>query len=417
MKRILPLVLTVLLLPALLAVPAMADEVTESGTYNVLDFSTANDSGSNVVLSASGVETFFQLVQSTTIYRVQALVRFVNGVIPSNSYVRIGNKTYELQMVALGNNYYHLSCETSKTSGTLFFSFTCEGSTQVSFLEVEVDTFDSIYRTLSAELSGLMYNGTTFSVSYSGASYVVADWSGAGISYDQRTFSSYLIVTGNVHVYDYVDVSLTLNVEDIESISVDDSLNPLPYEINSIYQATANTPEQPNTIVTLRIDVRGLEDGYKPIVRITGYSSSETNRYTISYVGGVLVIDSPDPLLYWFTKLNAWMTIQTSSIVNSITTWGQNIVDALGGSNDASKVQDNINAAVGELQQAGAALDAVDRPDIGHVNIDVAGMVDPVGLTGVAAIVALFTGNSLIYTIMLMFVTLALISYILYGKG
>lgn len=415
MKRILPLVLTVLLLPALLAVPVMADEVTESGWINILDYGYALGYHSNyyTLTSGSGSKSLWLQYENPSdlfLYGYDLIIK------TDSTDFKIGTYYQWLTIIPLGDNYYRAYGLQNAASSVAAFGFDYTNGSYMEVLSFKASTISSIYRSLTADLTGQMYNGTYFDAVYSGSSYAAADWSGAGLGFDDRVFSSYLIITGNVQAYDFVEVNLSLNVEDIESISVDDSVSPLPFEINSIYQATANSPVHPNTIVTLRIDVRGLESGYKPIIRITGNSHVGNNRYTISYVGGILQIEAPSPLTYWFAELNLWISNQTSAITSVIATWGQNIINALGGNNDASQVTDNINSAVGELEGIQSVMDGVTRPDLNAIDFNVSGMLDTSAVAVYGNIFSTLIGNQYMTNILMIAFILAAASFLLFGR-
>lgn len=345
-NRILPLLLVVLLLPALLAVPARADEVTESGWINLMDYGCLDDGASHSKVFSNG-DSFFYLVPDYYLVRRIELVFTSSQPIDKLGFTynyRTDNLQYA-EVVYFGDGLYKATLDTYYGAYSIGVVPTFSNSSLSIFnvLSFEVSSISSIYRQLPAHMTGYVWDGSEFSLDYNG-DLVYTSWSGGNATADYRRFSTYLYVNGNVDAYDYVDVDLTLSVSGIQSIAVDDGFDPLPYEINSIYQPSDTVGTLPNVLVSLRIDVRGLEGNAKPYIRITGDSSTGGNIYQINYVGGILVVDPPSTLTYWFTQLDLWISEQTSTlsagfsnIVNSIgsgfsnvSTWITNQTNSIG---------------------------------------------------------------------------------------
>ena len=409
MKRIIPLILTVLLLPVLLAVPARADE-TE--LLEVLNYSFPND-GTNTLVGVTPANNVvsFQLPFSTQVFYLDIIVT-MTSLKPVNIYLVVGNNEKLLEKETIVGTTYRIfgdgiSNITRNFSLRFEYADGATGTSWVTFKSVKV----SLVSMAKLEMSAV---GTVYDYSTSPSTNTTISYQGDGVSHtvdlyaSSTTHNSYraTLVLYDWVKYDYVDVLVSTFCQNIASIQVQLNGQYVPFDVSTVSNVTGN-----NTtlfIVAVRIDLTGVtrDSADELLFNLTATTPvNVASNFSIQSVTGSIVTTIPDANVTWYQK-----------IINAISTWGQNIVNALGGSNDASGVQDSINSAVGELEQAGAALDAVQRPDIGHVNIDVAGMVDPVGLSGVASIVGLFTGNTLIYSIMLMFLTLALISYIIFGK-
>lgn len=417
MKRIIPLILTVLLLPSLLAVPARADE-NDSLWFNVLDLGTANNSGSNrVTFNSSTSSTVIRYYLSGKQY-----TRNIDVVFRTDSTdFRVSSYQHYFTIVDLGNGYYRAYGLMNYAYDYIYITLHHNNGSYIDIVSMRATTSEFIENELRAAGTIYLYDNipaSEYPISYMGDGNVhtVSLW---GDSSTQNTFDAYLGIVDWAG-YDVIELRCAVWGVDISSISVNlRGEMDLPYQVNYI----ESTGKYNNNlyIIDLTLDLRELEryqDSAYLDVDISGSLMLNLDgSFSIYSCTGYVITSGVSLWSHWFGNINKWFNQQTTSIVNAISTWGQNIINALGGNNDASGVQDNINAAVGELQQAGAALDAVQRPDFGNINIDVAGMVDPAGLSGLSSIISVFTESELIYRLILMALTLGLIGFVLYGRS
>lgn len=458
-KRILPLILTVLLLPSLLAVSARADEFYDNSIVNLLDYGFANNSNTNVITLSP------DLPYVTFSYPNKASFNYIDVIFTASnpfSYVYFwnGSNGSSLTVYSLGSNLYRAFGSIPNDAiqnYTLEFGGLPSNST-FNFLSVKVSNGMIVNQDLL--VNGKAWSGTK---TCEFSSDVINGFSGVAPDLDCEI----LLVPMEWKQYDFLTVYFEHEAFSISSISADLSYLPIPYEVDYLEASATNNEFR----YAITLDLRGLDRTGEiyPNIRIhCRIANSDVTTFEIINAVGYVVVEAPSEEATWFTRLHTWITNlgydigayfntlagnissyisnQTTSIgswfsqqlsavnswgksindsigawgwdiFNSISTWGQKIVDAIAGTGDPSDIQSGIDSAVGELNQAGAALDAVQRPDIGKVDINIVAGLDPAGLSGFASIVSLFTGNSVIYTIMMMFVTLSLISYILFGKG
>lgn len=421
-KRIVPLILTVLLLPALLIVPVGADE-TDSTLVEILDFSMPNggDTPWVGVLLSDPLVTFYTPYYSAINY-LDVVIQISNNTIPVAVYLkyvgRSGQEEVRLHFTKISDTMYRIYGTGATYTEDVFalrFDF---GDSTANAASI---TFKSVkYSPIPLEIYEMPVVGTLYNYGYSGP--IGSDSSSIPFSYKADSVeatvqftafsefdNSFLadMVPYNWQKYDYMDIHCAAWCQSIISVSAfltDGTVVPL--EVSTLVGEQAeNTALH---IISIRADLTALNRDFDGLLQLTVTGSmyrGETCSFTLYGCRGGLNTESVDPIIHWLM-----------SISRSVSDGFSSIVDAIGGSGDASGVTDDINVAVGELQQAGAALDSVQRPDLGKVDINVVGMVDPAGLSGIASIVSLFTGNSLIYTVMFMFLTLSLISYILFGK-
>lgn len=410
MKRILPLILTVLLLPALLAVPALAAE--DSTWYNMLDYGTLNNTGNHFIWMDSGSSFTYNMPFLGQVRKVDILVSstysFTKVELSRNGSTWVQADCYTLgtdlkRIVfdgALSGEGYILVRITSPSS-VIYLTVV---SFKISFLET--DTFASpVYGNVKHGPQHITTSQFTFA---GGESYSSKVTLGNGTT-GTYSFEAELYFT-DWYKFDFLSFAIDSKVSSVTAIAAYVNGQSVPIQVVSPPYAGIK-PDY--WFYSVSLDLTGIDKNYSNsgssvedslVVVFNGsYQDGDgvEDYICLAYSTGSVLVEKQSVISYWFFQLESWF---------------DELISAVGGSNDASGVQDSINSAVGELEQAGAALDAVQRPDIGHVNIDVAGMVDPAGLSGVASIVGLFTGNTLIYSIMLMFLTLALISYIIFGK-
>ena len=134
-KRIFPLILTVLLLPALLAVPARADELNID-FINVLNYTTPNMSGENTVtVSPQDKIVSFELPFHADIRYLEFTFSFSGEFFTPTVYLQstrttngiVGTVREQMQIVYMGNNVF-------KCYGTFYYD-------DVTFFSLEFANF------------------------------------------------------------------------------------------------------------------------------------------------------------------------------------------------------------------------------------------------------------------------------------
>lgn len=439
MKRILPLILTVLLLPALLAVPARADDYNLGGWIQLLDYGFPSGYDSNFInLTPNGSEQSLYLW-----YNVPGNLALYNfDIIFRTDDTSPGIATYNqwLTVTSLGDGLYRAIGSAGNVGESTFCNFSYDNGTFVEILSFKASSvpFARYAKT---------YSGYVYDFSYEPVKEVF--FSGYGADPMQAvnilpSAASSSLMAGHVvrldipnwQSMDYITLNIASWSTIVSSLTVEIAGLPVPYTINTI--ESGNIQGVSLFLIDVVIDLTNVDHtlGSPISVDLSGQVKLPyQGTFAVQSCLGFVSIDPPSPLAYWFSELGSWISNQTNTVVTyfnylygwlgehtgyitgAIATWGQKIVDAISGTGDSSHIQSGIDSAVDELNQAGAALDAVQRPDIGSIDINVVSGLDPAGLSGFASIVSLFTGNSVIYTIMMMFVTLSLISFILFGKG
>lgn len=137
MKRFIRLVALCMALVCLISAPASADEVSNLGNWiNMLDYDTANSSGTNTLSLSSGTTKVVYMLPS------EMMLGYLDAVIWSNySFTAANNAGSDLTVLYIGNNLYRVygSCPNYSIAG-FRISITVSQDTVVSFKSLRVCT-------------------------------------------------------------------------------------------------------------------------------------------------------------------------------------------------------------------------------------------------------------------------------------
>lgn len=336
-------------------------------------------------------------------------------------------------------------------------------------------SFDSEYRFsyADARLAGWGYGyGQNFSLTKNfGDSkptfyYISAD------QYSDQEFVMALSTPDFMH-YDFMDVQLQLDISSISSISCNFGSQSVPFEKSFI---SSYGFEGQQYIVTLRLDLRGLDRsyGYNPQIEIRGMCHfDQTSMVALLACNGLTIINDPeldffDSILvalsdmhtnisHWFdlqirtfgslfTDLKSFLDDMLLQIDDSLVsiysyliagfqyqnekleTWFndleasfdatiQKAVNAIkGDSSPGDAFGQQVDQKTEELQNMGEVFDSVDRPDVGSVQMNVDAYLSPEDLHMATAGLSSAISSGPILSIFMMALIMATVGYILYGK-
>lgn len=407
MKRILPLILTVLLLPALLAVPAMADE---TGTWvDVLKFSTVNESGDNYFRLLAGNNQFYYTLPTKGVLREVDLLVKADKAINTVSLCRINATNASdwmgLTVNSLGDNIYRIYGKVTANYAweNLWFRFNVDSNTHLDILSLRISFVNTT--SFDASCVGIVYNYDTNPVTEETISYA-GDNISKTVNFDHAMSynATYLadLTLYDWQRYDYMDLLVFTNCLNVGSIDVQMGGEAVPFETSVI--SSAGDDNVVLYIVSIRVDLTKVNRAtYKTlIVHITGsLSKGSAGNFGITSCKGLILAESMDPVTYWFTQLRGWF---------------DELITVVGGGNDASGVQDNINAAVGELDQVQNVMDGVTRPELDAIDFDVSGLVDISAAATYGNIFSTLIDNQYMFNILMIAFILAAASFLLFGR-
>lgn len=407
MKRYISLVLAAVVLICSLAVPSYAAEYDNVSYLNVMEFVDIDQYS----LAVGQTEVTIPLPIRSLYYSVDILLSWFTpsaNVPPSNVYIKRGNSLIPLSFVAVSFDTYRIFGDFERINlDSITLVFDVSVASQVYFRSFFVNYFKtSIF---DSTISGnITWNGEDRPISI-----------GSGISFTATwpSESSLYLRPSDWNKYDYLDVSLYMDVYSISSVAVDFGGIKVPFSISHITSegSTAN-----NFYFVIRIDLRGLDRASTSIPEIIIEFDSHTeylNQVSILNCIGIIDADTINPLPYFFgqlfDKLGSWF----SSLNASVDSWGQQIVDSLtGDSSAADQFKDQIDQSNQDLADMSSVMNSFTTPDINSINVDVGSFVSPSDISSLTAPMSLLFESNIVITCIMISIILATVMFVLYGK-
>lgn len=326
LSRILCLILTVGLLISSLAVPAFAVEIDNGmNWFNVLNYSTANDSGSNFLTVYNRDNVAFDLPWNTDVYMVDILYTVVSSqlIMPSSCYIDIaGNERY-LTITEISDGVYRAyGSFAGLGSDTINVGFVTDFPFWLNILQFNIfcvanDRYDEV-----AAIRGT-YSGGDISFRYDRAPLIGTSTATFNAITDYEGLDFRLAVDfPNWRGYDYIDFGLFGDSVSFQSFSAVIDNTTLPLDISVV--------EPPESVgaqyyVHMRLDLTGLDrsSSYDPVIWITGqFSYNKVAAMAIMSCSGITITENRSDLFIFFNQLyknlSGWFTDQTSVISNGL---------------------------------------------------------------------------------------------------
>lgn len=415
MKRYLSLLLIVALLPMCLAVPAMADEV-DSSLFNLLDYGFCVSDFTNRWVDLEPGKRYFYgplgLYDELT-YEYMDIIFYTDCEFTNLEFSRtIPN------VVDLGDGFYRVSGIHGQNQP--YFSMNIVSGT---FLEIAAwfVSPDSV----SAETTAVSGYGTAYgqtnkniSVSFpSGTTHSSWDYTGSEDYYYMDLNGQFTVQFSfpNWKAYDVLDLQLGFICEDINSVAGFFGNEVLDIEVVPFDNSTWNG----QYLIFVTIDTSSLDrtSSNNPSIIISGTGDIEcTNSVVIRYASGKTLIPNPSLWSHWFSSLNRWLTSGFKSVTDAINHWGQQIVDVINPDVDSGVMNDQLQDTLGQLGNVGAAMDGIARPDFNQIDFDMISRVPSSGLAFMSRLVNIVYNNEVVGPLMLIFLTMGLASFVIFGR-
>lgn len=348
MKRVLPFLLILALfcvqLPHFLAVPAQAAEVdSEYNMVDVLDYSTLNASGSNLINIPKDTSFYIDLPQYGNIYYIDAVLTIEPAIRTSFTVsVNLDGAKYQGTAVNIKDSIYRLTI-TINGRGTDRISFTiadlwADGRSYINFYSLNVSytpyvfvddvPFSATYNQDGKDLFTLTYpdNKTGYA---------------AGTSDVNTNYVLYCFLD-SWSSFDRIDILLDIYVNSIESVSVVFNGGTLPLS----YDYIASSPGYgDHYIMSFSVDLSDIPKDIDdvPMITISGIcnstsivTSSITAVSLLSSVGYVSVHDL-DPYLYYYQLLVSGL----NNVIADMDTHNSSLLTAISGL--VTKITDNFS--------------------------------------------------------------------------
>ena len=448
MKRYISLALILVLLPFMLATPARAD--TDDSFLNVLDFAVTDETGNNSISLVNGVATAsYTLPWRMSTQYVDVLFTYYETtrqfdsveVYHSNGSTLLGSLTVERVNENVWRAFGNIS-STYTTRLMLRFQITGAQGTHITIYRFNISPMTNVAQPIEGEclisapglVDTIIYRPTDPTNSRT--------WTSDGGS------GSLLLSSDDWYLYDYLDFCVYVkNSTKVGSVVCTFDGLSVPFTVTRIPEST---PDVLTSYYSIRVDLRNVNreivtSSLGPCVKILLMFDSGPCLVTVDSIHGLVSTDSVSPLAFWFNQTGKWIFAQTSSITGSITGLGDNIngmltsmtntilgslhsignsirsgvdqiVAALSPDNDASDVNNKLQDSLGQLGDAGAVMDSISRPDMNQIDFNVTAMVPASGLSFMASIVNTVYDNDLIGPLMLIFCTMALASFLIFGR-
>lgn len=442
-----------------------ADEIDDGyGFMELLDYTSINESGTNRLDLHTGTEYFN--VKCPFDIRLN-YVEMVVYLTRAPTSISCGN-----------DKYGYTALNVMKITGAFYRVYGYISNHTYDSLTVQtVMPGNASFCLYSFQVQLTLGNGFADKVQMSG-------WFGTNsFSQTLTTTDDYVSATGNAtnsdttfecnitplnwERYDYFDITVMLEVQEINSITAECGDVSVPFTHNIV-----NTGNSYGDLyyLTIRLDFTGLDrTGADPYIHIHGYCVQGVNSISLWKGMGILNLRYESPELYWFQKIyyslvdadgtgilsyinttlealagvvgniyvvanNTYtyltgvlnsnlitirdrITTGFNNVVTNIQTWGQKIVDAI--LPDESKFQDSMDdaASIGsDLDDALGELDSVEKPDVDDIPMDITTIISGTEISIATRSIGLIMVNPILKEVLTLAFTFSLAAYVLFGK-
>ena len=300
---------------------AKATEIDDGyGFMELLDYSTVDNTGTNRVDLASGTNTFYVDCPFDIRLNYVDIVFYMTKVPTSFG---CGNEKYgftSLKVLNITGAYYraygYISNHTYDSLGIQIVSPSTASFCLYSF-QVRLTSGSGVADKVSM-------NGWFGSTYYSQTLATTDEYVNASATISNSTTTFDCNITPlNWERYDYFDITVSLEVYEINSISADCGGVAVPISYNVV-----NTGSSYGDIyyLTIRLDLSDLDrTGDDPYIRIKGYCMQGVNSISLWSGVGILNLRYEDPVLYWLKTLYASQVGSLEEITNLVEAIGGNL--------------------------------------------------------------------------------------------
>lgn len=406
-------------------VPVVSAAEIEQGYTNLLDYSTANNSGSNTVTLNEAI-VYYALPVSTTICEVDILFTVNSGTVPSGIQAGM-NGMVNLTRVNVSGNLYRAygSITNGIPLSELAIKFSGHSTpTSITFLRVNISAFAlEAYPTTGFFSVNTDVDGNSpYQYMENANTPVTYNWGGGTNNSWSHAFKSYVYLQ-NWTKYDYMDVILLVQALSIDSISVTQGSTVLPFTVSYLNadgdawefywpdDGDPATPEQSLNIrefaISVRVDLRNCDrqSSKYPCIEIHGqYASNNIYNYvTLKSVSGFIELETDSGIMFFINRIGAWF---------------QELFNVFrGDTSKGDQFQEDVQTGLDNIKDSQEVFDSVEKPDLedlGSNDFDAVGEYD-----GDAIIYYLFVTvfRAPILGDCFIFLTFAaLFGFILYGR-
>lgn len=417
-KRIGLCLLALCLVFSSLFVTASATEISNDDWFNVLDYSTLNDSGDNFT-SIKGTSDLNYAIPGEMMISYVDVVIFTGGLPITSAYLQDIAQGYKSELKILqindvsGKYVYRLyGAVRSAMYRSLTLTLVNNGTTY-SYVEVESFKVSNNVLTHFGDLGTMELNtqSTRTTVNQTAVNTPVS------ITFDNTKGAPYTLnlACKNWAKYDYIDFTFSCYIDQVDSISASQGKISLPIQIVQWEDgSTDNNNYINNYKFCVRVDVRGLnrESVNLPILTVSGMRGYDTvdRVFTLTCVYGYVETDSPNIFYYYFRQLRTSLGGWFSSLEDHLS----NLFSA--SNDDAKDFVDEAAGKVDQMNEVNSGMNDLVRPDVDGIDVNLDSYVSPDSVLLLTSPFTSLFSNDLFAKMLLIIVTLMLVSYVLFGK-
>lgn len=422
MKRVLPFLLALVVILASASPVAAAED---SAWVELLEYSTVNDSGLNWFKYSSTATFSIPTPYSMRLTKIDMLITYPANTAPTAVDVYYNGTYYSLTMRRIDE------C-TSRVYGTIaqnWYSdvrirFTRSGTTTAYVEILSCKVSQLLHQEVTADAQVVIDNtyystGTAITVAgndvsdtaYSQIRIDVNDW----MEYDSLTIWGSALTMGLTSIRATVStLALPFEVSYFQSVATgettDSTYHFSYYDYSStsggygnIYGDTTSAFEYNGKILfAITIDLTGVDRTLttSPLyVYFTGvYSGLYGYTFNCQYVNGSIIVPDKSDITWW----------------NKFTTFMSGLFG--GDDPDAADFESQMESQGDAMQDAVDEMDAVTKPPVDDINVSVDSYIDPSGVSDAGSLIGELMSQELILFMLLISLTVALASFVIFGK-
>lgn len=414
---------------AVVPVTAQAAESNESAWYELLEYSTVNDSGSNWFRYSSTATVSIPTPYSMRLTKIDMLITYPNNTAPTNVEVFYNGTYYPLEMRRIDAN-------TSRVYGSIQNNFYSDvrirftrGNSATAYLEIlscrvsqlvtqEVEAqaqvvIDNTYYSTATNIE-VLGNGIS-DAAYATIRIDVSDW----MKFDKLSIWGSAATLGLTSVRATVGtISLPFEMSYIQTVATGETTDyTYRYTYTENYSGGGgygngygdlNTAVEYNSkiLYCITIDLSDLDrtynyngNAYSMYIYLTGvYTGTYGYTFNCQYVNGSITVPDKTEAAWWdrFTKF---------------------FTDLFGGdTTEADNFKNDMQQQGEEVQDAADQIDTVTRPDLDDIDVDIGQFYDPDANQQVADLFGQLFENNLVLTMVMISLMVALAAFIIFGK-
>lgn len=410
-KRVLSFLSAVAVLCSCMTVTVRAAESNASGWIELLEVVSIQDNGENIFRMVSSYTLQIPTPREMRLRRIDMLIRIPTPHPITGASCTVNTTTTTLEVYRIGDNLVRIIGELpDATYETINIKLTRSGTTSQPYEVLSCKVTPLLQQEFVADAE--VYLESYGDSGYYGVPEIINFWRDNSVYYSDS--SPWM---ARVHVYDWqkydsLSVWGSSTGASIESIRASVGTTALDYTCNYIDvesgesfidgdPASTVTHDYGKYMFSITIDLSGVDRTLADPLYIYfsgSYDITVLTTFNCQYVNGQIV------------------TADTSNV-----TWWQKFTSFMSGlfggeSSDAEDFRDDAAQKGEEMDDLNNQLQEVTKPPVDEVQTDLDGYISPDDAGVVTDTMLALTGDSLITSMLMITLTIALVAYILFGK-